>query len=229
MSESAGPLLSRPSPPRSLLVKRNIRRHLPDPSSHSHRQLTEPSPTSLSRQRPPLPPPIVPTATAARSASQLLQRLPLLLSLSLSPSRACPCRTPSANCPLLRRFPHPRIQPRPRSARSPPRADLPLHRGVPPPNSGFNANAGFFTCAPQLDDVLLHDGAIHVSAHDGACASRVAPRIRRPFAHNEVRAFHATPRALRDGWKARAVCSLLSGAWVAWMGPPLRFARCLMP
>ena len=65
-------------------------------------------------------------------------------------------------------------------------------------NSGFDANAGFFACVPQTGDALLHDEAIHASVYDGARASRVAPRMHRPFAHNDVSALRAALRALRD-------------------------------
>ena len=65
-------------------------------------------------------------------------------------------------------------------------------------NSGFDANAGFFACVPQVGDALLHDEAIHASVYDGARASRVAPRMHRPFAHNDVSALRAALWALRD-------------------------------
>ena len=65
-------------------------------------------------------------------------------------------------------------------------------------NSGFDANAGFFACVPQTGDALLHDEAIHASVYDGARASRVAPRMHRPFAHNDVSALRAALRALCD-------------------------------
>ena len=65
-------------------------------------------------------------------------------------------------------------------------------------NSGFDANAGFFACVPQPGDALLYDAAIHASVHDGARASRLAPRFCRPFAHNDLRALRAALRALRD-------------------------------
>ena len=65
-------------------------------------------------------------------------------------------------------------------------------------NSGFDANAGFFACVPQTGDALLHDEAIHASVYDGARASRVAPRMHRPFAHNDVGALRAALRALYD-------------------------------
>ncbi|KAH9981707.1 pyridoxal phosphate-dependent transferase [Russula compacta] len=65
-------------------------------------------------------------------------------------------------------------------------------------NSGFDANAGFFACIPQLGDALLYDAAIHASVHDGARASRLAPRLRRPFAHNDPRALRAALWALRE-------------------------------
>jgi 8-amino-7-oxononanoate synthase len=63
-------------------------------------------------------------------------------------------------------------------------------------NSGFDANAGFFACVPQTGDALLHDEAIHASVHDGARASRIAPRMLRPFAHNDIGALRAALRAL---------------------------------
>ena len=65
-------------------------------------------------------------------------------------------------------------------------------------NSGFDANAGFFACIPQPGDALLYDAAIHASVHDGARVSRLAPRLRRPFAHNDPRALRAALWALRD-------------------------------
>jgi 8-amino-7-oxononanoate synthase len=67
-------------------------------------------------------------------------------------------------------------------------------------NSGFDANAGFFACVPQSGDALLHDEAIHASVHDGARASRIAARMRRSFAHNDVRALRTALCALRDGY-----------------------------
>jgi len=64
-------------------------------------------------------------------------------------------------------------------------------------NSGFDANAGFFACVPQSGNALFYDAAIHASVHDGARTSRVAPRFRRPFAHNDLRALSPALRALR--------------------------------
>jgi 8-amino-7-oxononanoate synthase len=69
-------------------------------------------------------------------------------------------------------------------------------------NSGFDANAGFFACVPQSGDALLHDEAIHASVHDGARASRIAARMRLPFAHNDVGALRTALCALRDGYPA---------------------------
>jgi 8-amino-7-oxononanoate synthase len=65
-------------------------------------------------------------------------------------------------------------------------------------NSGFNANACFFTCVPQPGDALLYDDDIHASVHDGVRASRIAQRMRRPFTHNDVSALHAALWALRN-------------------------------
>ncbi|KAJ6440662.1 aminotransferase [Purpureocillium lavendulum] len=51
-------------------------------------------------------------------------------------------------------------------------------------NSGFEANTGLFSCAPQKGDVVLYDELIHASVHDGMKLSR-ARRV--PFRHNCVR------------------------------------------
>jgi 8-amino-7-oxononanoate synthase len=73
-------------------------------------------------------------------------------------------------------------------------------------NSGFDANAGFFACVPQPGDALLYDESIHASVHDGMQVSRVAPSMRRPFAHNNVAALRAALRALRDECAAIREC-----------------------
>lgn len=51
-------------------------------------------------------------------------------------------------------------------------------------NSGFEANTGLFSCAPQVGDTIVYDELIHASVHDGMKLSR-ARRV--PFAHNCVR------------------------------------------
>ncbi|EPE04435.1 8-amino-7-oxononanoate synthase [Ophiostoma piceae UAMH 11346] len=51
-------------------------------------------------------------------------------------------------------------------------------------NAGFDANAGFFACVPQPDDVLVYDEAIHASVHEGMRLSRAG--VRASFAHNNV-------------------------------------------
>ncbi|KAF8485721.1 hypothetical protein DFH94DRAFT_152096 [Russula ochroleuca] len=87
-------------------------------------------------------------------------------------------------------------------------------------NSGLNLNAkaGLFAFVPQSDDALLHDEAIHVSVHDDVRATRVSLRMRCPFAHNEVCSSHVArcARALRDGWRARAVVSSPSSEQHEW-------------
>ncbi|KJZ79694.1 hypothetical protein HIM_01163 [Hirsutella minnesotensis 3608] len=50
-------------------------------------------------------------------------------------------------------------------------------------NSGFAANTGLFSCAPQKGDVVVYDELIHASVHDGMRLGR-ARTI--PFAHNSV-------------------------------------------
>ncbi|KAJ8118361.1 hypothetical protein OPT61_g623 [Boeremia exigua] len=51
-------------------------------------------------------------------------------------------------------------------------------------NSGFDANAGFFSCVPQPGDVIVFDELVHASVHDGMRLSRAAQTV--PFAHNAV-------------------------------------------
>jgi 8-amino-7-oxononanoate synthase len=51
-------------------------------------------------------------------------------------------------------------------------------------NSGFDANVGLFSTAPQLGDVIVYDELIHASVHDGMKLSRAAEKM--PFRHNTV-------------------------------------------
>jgi 8-amino-7-oxononanoate synthase len=51
-------------------------------------------------------------------------------------------------------------------------------------NSGFDANAGFFSSVPQPGDLILYDEYIHASVHDGMRLSRAGACI--PFSHNSV-------------------------------------------
>lgn len=51
-------------------------------------------------------------------------------------------------------------------------------------NSGFDANAGFFSCVPQPRDVIIYDELVHASVHDGMRLSRAAQTV--PFVHNSV-------------------------------------------
>ncbi|KAF8468482.1 pyridoxal phosphate-dependent transferase [Russula ochroleuca] len=127
------------------------------------------------------------TATAARSTSRLLQRLTLPLNLTSSP-RTRPLRTQYS--PIISRLRRLLVYNHAHAgARSPPHADLPLPAALLF-NSGFDASACFFACVPQTGDALLYDEAIHASVHDGVHASRVAPRIHRPFAYNDVSNVH---------------------------------------
>ncbi|KAJ7193794.1 pyridoxal phosphate-dependent transferase [Mycena pura] len=57
-------------------------------------------------------------------------------------------------------------------------------------NSGFDANVGFFSCVPQIGDVVVYDEYIHASVHDGIRASR-ASRAHYAFEHNSMPAFRA--------------------------------------
>ncbi|KAJ0296940.1 hypothetical protein COL5a_010509 [Colletotrichum fioriniae] len=51
-------------------------------------------------------------------------------------------------------------------------------------NSGFDANVGLFSCAPQAGDIIVYDELIHASVHDGMKLSRAEKKI--AFAHNTV-------------------------------------------
>ncbi|KAF8556492.1 PLP-dependent transferase [Imleria badia] len=53
-------------------------------------------------------------------------------------------------------------------------------------NSGFDANAGFFSAVPQPGDVVLYDAHIHASVHDGMRLSRLTPDALLAFPHNSV-------------------------------------------
>jgi 8-amino-7-oxononanoate synthase len=78
-------------------------------------------------------------------------------------------------------------------------------------NSGFDANTGFFSCVPQVGDVVVYDQYIHASIHDGMRSSRLAPsksqaRSLFPFAHNSVTELRSifsylssTRKALKEG------------------------------
>lgn len=51
-------------------------------------------------------------------------------------------------------------------------------------NSGFDANAGFFSCVPQPGDTIFYDDQIHASVHEGMRLSRAGEKVL--FAHNSV-------------------------------------------
>jgi len=53
-------------------------------------------------------------------------------------------------------------------------------------NSGFDANVGFFSCIPQIGDVVVCDQYIHASVHDGVRASR-ARDAQFSFSHNSLK------------------------------------------
>lgn len=57
-------------------------------------------------------------------------------------------------------------------------------------NSGFDANAGLFSCLPQPGDAIVYDEFIHASVHDGMRLSRAGRKL--PFAHNSSKALNAT-------------------------------------
>jgi 8-amino-7-oxononanoate synthase len=71
-------------------------------------------------------------------------------------------------------------------------------------NSGYDANAGLFSCLPQKGDVVVYDEFIHASVHDGMRMSRARKLVH--FAHNEPAALKrvleectAEDEAIREG------------------------------
>jgi 8-amino-7-oxononanoate synthase len=63
-------------------------------------------------------------------------------------------------------------------------------------NSGFDANAGFFACVPQQEDVVVHDELVHASVHDGMKMSRARKTI--SFKHNSVEDLKKVLRKILD-------------------------------
>ncbi|KAJ6480811.1 pyridoxal phosphate-dependent transferase [Mycena vitilis] len=64
-------------------------------------------------------------------------------------------------------------------------------------NSGFDANVGFFSCVPQIGDVVVYDEYIHASVHDGIRGSR-ASGAHYAYEHNSMEAFRALLSKLLD-------------------------------
>ncbi|KAJ7355826.1 pyridoxal phosphate-dependent transferase [Mycena albidolilacea] len=64
-------------------------------------------------------------------------------------------------------------------------------------NSGFDANVGFFSCVPQIGDVVVYDEYIHASVHDGIRTSR-ARDAQYPFEHNSIPKFRTLLTKLLD-------------------------------
>ncbi|KAG8168060.1 hypothetical protein KVR01_003749 [Diaporthe batatas] len=65
--------------------------------------------------------------------------------------------------------------------------------------SGFDANVGLFSCAPQPGDFIVYDELIHASVHDGMRLSRVAATKRVPFRHNCVNGLRGVLQELARG------------------------------
>ena len=176
---------------------RNIRRRLPDPSlslsPSTSRTITDAAITAAISPTPPRPD----SSPADFSSNDYLSlsTSPLLRARVLAALHSSPAILGSGGSRLLvYNHAHAALEARlARTFRSP--AALLF-------NSGFDANAGFFACVPQSGDALLHDEAIHASVYDGARASRIAARMRRPFAHNDVRALRTALCALRDEYPA---------------------------
>lgn len=70
-------------------------------------------------------------------------------------------------------------------------------------NSGFDANAGFFSCVPQPGDVIVFDELVHASVHDGMRLSRAAQIV--PFVHNSVADLR---RVLQEVGKVPSECNV---------------------
>jgi len=68
-------------------------------------------------------------------------------------------------------------------------------------NSGFDANAGLFSCIPHPGDIILYDEFIHASVHEGMRLSRAGKCM--SFKHNTVRDFEAKLKMLVGDEKIR--------------------------
>jgi len=69
-------------------------------------------------------------------------------------------------------------------------------------NSGFDANAGLFSCIPNTGDIILYDEFIHASVHEGMRLSRAGKCW--SFKHNSIRDFEAKLKRLIDDENIRA-------------------------
>ncbi|KAL6709231.1 hypothetical protein ACN47E_001638 [Coniothyrium glycines] len=63
-------------------------------------------------------------------------------------------------------------------------------------NSGFDANAGFFSCVPQPNDWIVYDEYVHASVHDGMRLSRAKGTL--SFRHNSVQDLKEVLQKLTD-------------------------------
>lgn len=70
-------------------------------------------------------------------------------------------------------------------------------------NSGFDANAGFFSCVPQPGDVIIFDELVHASVHDGMRLSRASQTV--PFVHNSAADLR---RVLQEVARAPTECNV---------------------
>ncbi|EQL03729.1 Pyridoxal phosphate-dependent transferase, major domain protein [Ophiocordyceps sinensis CO18] len=79
-------------------------------------------------------------------------------------------------------------------------------------NSGFAANTGLFSCAPQPGDVVVHDELIHASVHDGI---RLGGARAVAFAHNCVSSLDETLAGLVAGDAGRGIRTGQTNVFVA--------------
>ncbi|UWU16717.1 8-amino-7-oxononanoate synthase (plasmid) [Rhizobium sullae] len=61
--------------------------------------------------------------------------------------------------------------------------------------SGYAANTALFSTLPQREDLIVYDGLIHASAHEGIAAGKAQAM---PVLHNDVEAFDAAIRKWRQ-------------------------------
>jgi 8-amino-7-oxononanoate synthase len=195
MSESA--LTQKLSAALASREERNIRRRLPDPSLSLSPSTSRTIPgvsltdAAITATISPTPPPDSSPVDFSSNDYLSLSTSPVLRARVLAALNSSPAILGSGGSRLLvYNHAHVTLESRlARTFRSP--AALLF-------NSGFDANSGFFACVPQSGDALLHDEVIHASVHDGARASRIAARMRRSFAHNDVCALRTALRELRD-------------------------------
>ena len=74
-------------------------------------------------------------------------------------------------------------------------------------NSGWDANVSFFSTVPQSSDIVIYDDLVHASVHSGLRASRVPPKQRLSFRHNDAADLRTVLKSLASSSESGASSS----------------------